>query len=415
MLFGHVSSKASAPRKDEQGCYSITADVPYNTMGSQVMVQLNMQSADGHMETLDVGTFQYDDIKLPAHRSYSPTMDSKKRKFSVDEEQLSGSSKRVMRQPIAPRPKSSDYGYGYQPFNGSGESTYSTNAETPRTYGAYTYETSSDSSSFAPPRQLPRQFSYPYSSPETPQHHMSATSQTWPHHSAGASPSALPPRTMSAGSFDGITQNPTLVRTSSLQIHAGQGSPNGRDFNPYALGYTAHKAVLNLEGDLAGEALKPWKPEETESSRKLIRFWREQKGNTINARFQSVSPVEKHPESIIVSCIWWQEKNDAFVTSVDCISLLESLIGVKFTVEEKNRIRRNLEGFRPLTVSKAKPESEDFFKLIMSFPPPKPRNIEKDVKVFPWSILPLALKKIIDKYVSSYQSSRLIILITNPA
>jgi hypothetical protein len=36
----------------------------------------------------------------------------------------------------------------------------------------------------------------------------------------------------------------------------------------------------------------------------------------------------------------------------------------------------------------------------MSFPNPKPRNIEKDVKVFPWSIFGTALKKIISKYVS---------------
>ncbi|KAI9348354.1 hypothetical protein BD770DRAFT_288470, partial [Pilaira anomala] len=101
---------------------------------------------------------------------------------------------------------------------------------------------------------------------------------------------------------------------------------------------------------------------------------------------------------LVVSCIYWQERNDYFITSVDCIYLLEGLIGVQFTVEEKNRIRRNLEGFRPLTVSKCKPECADFFKLIMSFPHPKPRNIEKDVKVFSWKTLPNALRKIIRKY-----------------
>lgn len=89
-----------------------------------------------------------------------------------------------------------------------------------------------------------------------------------------------------------------------------------------------------------------------------------------------------------------------YVTSVDTISLLESLVAVRFTVEEKNRIRRNLEGFRPETVSKVKADSEDFFKLIMGFPNPKPRNIEKDVKVFPWRVLATALKKIIGKYAS---------------
>ncbi|CEP17083.1 hypothetical protein [Parasitella parasitica] len=108
---------------------------------------------------------------------------------------------------------------------------------------------------------------------------------------------------------------------------------------------------------------------------------------------------------IVISCIYWRERNDYFITSVDCIYLLESLIGIQFTVEEKNRIRRNLEGFRPLTVSKCKVECADFFKLIMSFPHPKPRNIEKDVKVFAWKTLPHALRKIIRKYTPSYITS----------
>lgn len=69
------------------------------------------------------------------------------------------------------------------------------------------------------------------------------------------------------------------------------------------------------------------------------------------------------------------------MTSVDTIYLLEALIGVRFSVEEKNRIRRNLEGLKPDTVSKNKSSTEEFFKLIMGLPKPKPRNIEKDVKV----------------------------------
>lgn len=90
------------------------------------------------------------------------------------------------------------------------------------------------------------------------------------------------------------------------------------------------------------------------------------------------------------------------MTSVDCIYLLEQLVNTKFTVEEKNRIRRNLEGYHPLTVSKGRPESGNFFRLIMSFSAPKPRNIEKDVKVFPWKTLGQALKKIISKYSADY-------------
>lgn len=189
--------------------------------------------------------------------------------------------------------------------------------------------------------------------------------------------------------------NPTLIRTSTLQQGSGLGHTQA--FNPYAM-YPS-KAILKLNGDLDSMA-EGWTKQECESQRRLVQFTRSQTGSTIHADFKPVSPEERPPNSITISCIMWEGKDECFVTSVDTIFLLESLVGVRFTVEEKNRIRRNLEGFRPLTVSKAKADSEDFFKVIMGFPNPKPRNIEKDVKVFPWKILGHALKKIIGKYVS---------------
>jgi len=170
-------------------------------------------------------------------------------------------------------------------------------------------------------------------------------------------------------------------------------------FNPYAM--YPHKAQLKLNGDLDTMA-EHWGMDEWDAKRRLVEFTRRQTGSTIHAEFKSIAPEDRTQQSICISCIWWEEKNECYVTSVDTIYLLESLVAVRFTVEEKNRIRRNLEGFRPLTVSKAKPESEEFFKVIMGFPNPKPRNIEKDVKVFPWKILGHALKKIIGKYVSFF-------------
>ena len=160
-----------------------------------------------------------------------------------------------------------------------------------------------------------------------------------------------------------------------------------------------HKAQLKLNGDLDAMA-EGWSLEEWDAKRRLVHFTRKQTGSTIHADFKAIAPEDRPPNSITISCIWWEEKKECYVTSVDTIYLLESLVAVRFTVEEKNRIRRNLEGFRPLTVSKSKADSEEFFKIIMGFPNPKPRNIEKDVKVFPWKILAHALKKIIGKYVS---------------
>ncbi|EGP84082.1 uncharacterized protein MYCGRDRAFT_96263 [Zymoseptoria tritici IPO323] len=197
--------------------------------------------------------------------------------------------------------------------------------------------------------------------------------------------------------------NPPLMRTSTMQqsptTPGAVATPAPLGFNPYAIYPSNSKAQLKLDKDLNTMADK-WTSTEWETKRRLVQFRRSQAGSVISATFEPVTLEDRIPNSICVSCIWWEEKQECYVTSVDTISLLESLVAVRFTVEEKNRIRRNLEGFRPATVSKTKQDSEEFFKLIMGFPNPKPRNIEKDVKVFPWRILGTALKKIIGKYAS---------------
>jgi hypothetical protein len=240
-------------------------------------------------------------------------------------------------------------------------------------------------------------------SPQTP---------AW-HNNGGQAPLSRSPN-LSADSSHGhgmgspVAAEPRLVRTSELQGSPSPSStPNGMpapaSFNPYAL-YPQHKASLKIEGNLADMTVS-WSPDENAKQRRLVQFQRSQTGSIITATFKAITPEERQPanshsQMLTISCIWWKAKQECYVTSVDTIALLESLVAAKFTVEEKNRIRRNLEGFKPSTVSKGKHESEDFFKLIMGFPNPKPRNIEKDVKAFPWRILDNALKKIISKYVS---------------
>ncbi|KAI9359153.1 hypothetical protein BD770DRAFT_386700 [Pilaira anomala] len=199
-----------------------------------------------------------------------------------------------------------------------------------------------------------------------------------------------------------ITQKPIpspSYRLSKPSFHIP--STSVANYQPYP--GLISRASLKLMGDLDSMA-KNWAPEEWANRRRLVQFWREQKDVEIQCTFDPVSQGERiltNNGHIVVSCIYWEERNDCFITSVDCIHLLESLMDIRFSVEEKNRVRRNLEGFRPLTVSKCKAESADFFKLIMGFPNPKPRNIEKDVKVFPWKTLPYALKKIVTKYTAS--------------
>lgn len=165
--------------------------------------------------------------------------------------------------------------------------------------------------------------------------------------------------------------------------------------------YERLRAEIVFQNDLLSMT-RAWSQEEWQAKRRLVKVWRRQVDSQIFMAFRAITP-EEYPEgeaAVVVSCIFREDKNTCYITSVDIIYLLEAVIGQRFSIEEKNRIRRNLEGFRPQTVSKNKPGSEDFFRTVMAFPDPKPRNIEKDLKVFQWDCLPGAVKKIISKYVS---------------
>ena len=197
--------------------------------------------------------------------------------------------------------------------------------------------------------------------------------------------------------------NPTLIRTLLLQQRSigtrSAGSSSGGNLDPYAL--YINGAVLEIRGNL-NAMLDNWTNEERAAKRRIVGFRREQNGTTINAYFRPVRADEQPlPHESNINCIYWEESEKYYVTSVDTISLLESLVGSQFDSGEKGRIRRNLETYKPCTVSKGKPDSERFFKLIMGFHHPKPRSIEKDVKAFEWRILEQALKKIVSKYVCS--------------
>lgn len=231
-----------------------------------------------------------------------------------------------------------------------------------------------------------------------------------PHQQHNIAPAPAPIATsISTSSIPGggppSATSPTTATTPvSATGGGGGGGGSGSFYDPYA--HILNKANLHVEGNL-DDMLHNWTEEEWMNQRRLVRFWRRQEGNEVICSFTPISQSERPNQQnmIVVSCIYWKERDDYYITSVDCIYLLESLIAVRFTVEEKNRIRRNLEGFRPLTVSKLRQDSAEFFKLIMAFPNPKPRNIEKDVKVFPWRSLGMALKKIISKYTASYSST----------
>lgn len=400
-----VAALQKVDQDDEFYNYALSVEVPpfplTNSWNPTMMLKLQMEDKNGRpLNTIDAGTFTFTDMS-PNLAYQSPPEVSRKRKYSSEfseSQDYSEGTKRTgsIRYPAKPRAMSGAYSaaslsplpaqssltspYGYGGYDLSKQTSYTPQLSQKSLY-AVPSGISIAQTDMKPPQVSPNLQSYASYGSLGQSGRSPATMAAAPSRSTGlASASALP--------------TPVLVRATTLP-QSGPSSSSA-PFNPYLMYPT--KAVLKIEGDLDKMA-EGWSVEEVEAKRRLVEFKRSQHGSTITTSFAPVTPEARGVKSICVSCIWWEDKDECFITSVDTIYLLEQLVNVRFTVEEKNRIRRNLEGFRPLTVSKAKSDSEEFFKVIMGFPTPKPRNIEKDVKVFPWKILAHALKKIISKYV----------------
>lgn len=423
-MFATGSSPAVVTMTDHRGPYYnyiLTAEAPpYSATGwtsPSVPLRIHVHDEAGlDIGSVAVGPYMYTDVVQQAPQS-SVREGSRKRKVSIESAETTRiPAKRSSTQQLRPDGEGS---YEAQIYAQQPSPVYLSQQQTLAPDSSY--------GSLVPYNRSPHQEYYQQQrSPRRISHHLSTSSAS--SHSQLRGPSPQPPSwSPSTATVGQVTRSPNLststgtrississpsskahpplIRTSTLQQPpspaANPSDPStAASFNPWKS--YPHKAVLKINGDL-DTMVEDWTESECEAKRRLVQFWRSQSNNTITTNFKPVAAEDRQPTSTCISCIWWEEKQECFVTSVDTIYLLESLVALRFTVEEKNRIRRNLEGFRPMTVSKGKSDSEDFFKLIMGFPSPKPRNIEKDVKVFPWKILTHALKKIIGKYVSHNQ------------
>ncbi|KAL9008346.1 MAG: hypothetical protein Q9173_006519 [Seirophora scorigena] len=203
------------------------------------------------------------------------------------------------------------------------------------------------------------------------------------------------------------TATPLLYRKSELS----------KKDCPYRDWLKGPNATLHIYGDPESMA-RHWTPAEQASKRRLVQFWRTQTGTSVNTGFEPVVAEERSPNTLCVSCIWWEERAECFLTSVDTLRLLALVAGNDLDTNEHNRIRRNVENMHPTTIGKpGKPkregeeeeeeeeiedlfEIEKFFELVMGFNNPRPRHINKRLKVFPWRLLGPMLMKIMGKYVS---------------
>ncbi|UZO24128.1 uncharacterized protein OCT59_016446 [Rhizophagus irregularis] len=145
-----------------------------------------------------------------------------------------------------------------------------------------------------------------------------------------------------------------------------------------------------------------WSQEELNVRRRVVQFFNIRAKKRIMASFKAVDLIEQPKNGIFVSCLYWYDKkiqcDKWYFTSTDYLNLLESLTGIRLTSDEKNRIRRNLEEYKPITVGKNKNDGDEIYKDLMSYSFAKPRNVEKDIKLYEWRHLLHAVEKIINKY-----------------
>ena len=396
--------------------YMVSATAPAfsETGSSNLKIPLSLQLQEQtryDVDLIDVGPWLYEDGKRLEHRS-SPQEIPRKRKITDEPSDTSRSTKlaTLSKQQIT-HPQ--DYGsYSYPPASlGYPQSLQSGFNTMERKYTAYGRSQLHQSLQSESNTMVPQGLIGGVSNPQPLMRPPVSQTSSWNSSYGARYLSGRNPLPNASQSFQNSSTSspspatPQLVRSTTLKRQpsprcTSAGSSSDTSFGPYTL-YPS-PAVLDIPGDL--DAMQAdWTPEERAVKRRIVRFWREQKGTTINAYFKPVRADEQalphETNGCRISCIYWEERDEYYVTSVDTILLLQSLIAAQFNVDEKNRIRRNLEGYKPCTISKGKPKSESFFRLIMGFPEPKPRNIEKDVKAFHWSVLELALRKIISKYV----------------
>jgi hypothetical protein len=93
------------------------------------------------------------------------------------------------------------------------------------------------------------------------------------------------------GAYERVQQPQTVIPASA----------HPQSFNPYAM-YPNSKAVLKIDGDLKKMA-EGWSQDELDAKRRLVQSRRSQSGSTITTSFKAVSPEERSPHSICVSCI----------------------------------------------------------------------------------------------------------------
>lgn len=145
---------------------------------------------------------------------------------------------------------------------------------------------------------------------------------------------------------------------------------------------TAHAAELEIMDDLE-KLTQDWTPDELAAKRRLVRFECQRHGPLLKISARALPQAESQ-ESVLdgvvtISCILDEARDEHVATSVDILHLIEGILYNEHTIDERNRIRRNIEGLQPRAIAKGQKDVDALFSLVMNFPDPKPRSIEKSL------------------------------------
>ncbi|KAA8646709.1 uncharacterized protein ATNIH1004_005384 [Aspergillus tanneri] len=143
-----------------------------------------------------------------------------------------------------------------------------------------------------------------------------------------------------------------------------------------------------------------WTRKEIGYRRRIVHFVRHPQSRHL-VDINLFLPLHRRPgvDLLCVSCIYWPGSGDCFITSSDILRLLQWLLQTPMFLRlEKCRIRRNLDRFQPHLISKSNPESFEFARMVRGFRNPRVVTVQKDMKVFPWRILPSAITSILQKH-----------------
>lgn len=158
-----------------------------------------------------------------------------------------------------------------------------------------------------------------------------------------------------------------------------------------ASGSEARIIDLHVGGELMAVA-GDWASKEVEARRRVVNVQISPAGPSIK-----VSVTSHDEEGIAISCIWWQEKGECFVTCTDVMRLLEHLLGLgKSDRKAKTRIRRSMTFFKPYIASENK--NQELFRLITNFGMPRPWKMKKSLSVLPWVSVEPALRRVLEDY-----------------